>query len=114
MIGCLLAAIVAVPWIGRELPTSTPAAARYRVTVSGTPGSSVRLRAVRVANGWIGAFCDMHVCSPSQIVETIPSSGRAVVQFELIREADDAPRHSGATIIASDGTSTTVSSPWNH
>jgi len=108
MIDVLLAAIVAAPWTGRDLPTSTPAAARYRLTVSGAPGTTVRLQATHVADGWIGAFCDMRVCSPGRVTETIPASGRAVVQFELIREADGAPRRSGATITASDGSSVVI------
>lgn len=103
MLSAILAMLVVVPWAGHDLPTATEAAAKFRVTVSGAPGSSVHLTASGVAKGWIAAFCDMRVCSPWQATEKIPASGRAVIQFELIRETDSAPRRSGATIHGSDG-----------
>jgi hypothetical protein len=45
----------------------------------------------------------MHVCSPTKVSEVIPKSGSVVVQFELIRETEDAPHRSGAVITGSDG-----------
>ena len=98
-----LVAMALSPWVGSDLPTATQAAARYRLTVTGKPGQSVHLRATGVASGWIAAFCDMKVCSPSQVTEKMPKSGQVVVQFELIRETDDAAHRSGATIVADDG-----------
>lgn len=84
-------------WHGGDLPTSAASAVKYRLTVAGTPGSVVRVRATHVAPGWIAAFCDPRVCSPRHVSEPIPPSGKAVVQFELIRE-DPQARASGAVI----------------
>ena len=103
-----LAALAISPWSGHDLPTATQAAAKYRLQVSGAPGTTVELQATGVADGWIAAFCNDRVCSPTHVSETIPVSGRAVVQFELIRETDDAPHQSGATIRSSDGGRVTV------
>jgi hypothetical protein len=104
----LIASIGISPWNGKDLPTATQSAAKYRLTISGKPGSTVRLNVSDVANGWIAAFCDMRVCSPMHVTEVIPKSGSAVLQFELIRETDDAPHRSGAVIRGSDGSSLVV------
>jgi hypothetical protein len=103
-----LAALSLTPWNGTDLPTATQAAAKYRLTISGRPGSTVRLKTTGVASGWIAAFCDNRVCSPTQASERIPKSGQVVVQFELIRETDDAPHASGAVIRANDGRTVVV------
>jgi len=103
MLLVLLATIGISPWNGADLPTATQAAAKYRLTVSGKPGQTVRLTTSNVAPGWIAAFCDTRVCSPTRLTEVIPKSGSVVVQFELIRETQDAPHRSGALIVASDG-----------
>jgi len=96
------------PWTGSDLQTTATSAAKYRLEVSGKPNASYRLRAVGVARGWIAAFCTQRVCSPEQIEAHLPSSGDAILQFELIRESDSAPRLSGATITDSDGASVSV------
>lgn len=98
-----VAALTLTPWKGTDLPTATLAAAKYRLTIAGQPGQVVHLHTAGVADGWIAAFCDMKVCSPSQLTETIPKSGSVVVQFELIRETEDAPHSSGAIIRSDDG-----------
>jgi hypothetical protein len=103
MLALVLATIGLTPWTGSDLPTATEAAAKYRLTISGKPGSTVHLNTSGVAKGWIAAFCDMKICSPTQLTEIIPKSGSVVVQFELIRETDDAPHRSGAIISSSDG-----------
>jgi len=92
------------PWTGKSLPTATTAAAKYRLLVTGEPNATIHLQAQGVANGWIAAFCTDTVCAPMSVSATLPSSGRAVYQFELIRESDDAARASGATITAGDTT----------
>jgi len=98
-----LATLTLSPWKGSDLPTATQAAAKYRLAIVGEPGTTVHLHTTGVADGWIAAFCDMRVCSPSQLTETIPISGKVVVQFELIRETEDAPHSSGAVIRSDDG-----------
>ena len=108
MFALLIATMGLSPWTGGDLPTATQAAAKYRLTISGKPGSTVHLTTSDVSKGWIAAFCDMRVCSPTQLTETIPQSGSVIVQFELIREEDDAPHRSGATISSTDGSRVVV------
>lgn len=96
------------PWTGSDFQVTTGAAAKYRLEVSGKPNASVRLRALGVASGWIAAFCTPRLCSPQRIDVGLPRSGQAVVQFELIRESDNAPKQSGATITDNDGASVAV------
>jgi hypothetical protein len=100
------------PWTGSDLQVTTSAAAKYRLEVSGKPNASVRLRAFGVAPGWLAAFCTTRVCSPRQIDTQLPRSGDAVFQFELIRESDNAPKRSGATITNDDGASVSVPSAY--
>jgi len=96
------------PWTGSDFQTTTAAAAKYRLEISGTPGAVVRLRAVAVAQGWLAAFCTERICSPQNVDLTLSRSGDTVIQFELIREADDAPHQSGATIVSDDGAAVTI------
>ncbi len=98
-----LVSLAISPWNGKNLPTATQAAAKYRLSIAGKPGSTVRVTASGIADGWIAAFCNEHVCSPMQVSEKIPASGTVVLQFELIRETDNAPHASGAVIRTSDG-----------
>ncbi|HZV76840.1 MAG TPA: hypothetical protein VFF63_03655 [Candidatus Babeliales bacterium] len=96
------------PWTGADLQTTTQAAAKYRLEISGAPNATVHLRADGVAPGWLAAFCTPHICSPQRIDFTLSPSGDDVIQFELIREADDAPKQSDATIVSEDGASVAV------
>jgi hypothetical protein len=96
------------PWTGTNLPTTTRAALKYRLHVEGVPNSTFVLRADGVAKGWLAAFCTPKVCAPMRVDVTLPASGQAVYQFELIREAADAPARSGARITSSDGASVTL------
>lgn len=91
------------PWTGSDFQVTAGTAAKYRLEVAGKPNASVRLHAVGVASGWIAAFCTPRLCSPQHIDVTLPRSGQAVIQFELIRESDNAPKQSGATIRDNDG-----------
>src|SRR5580692_1932428 len=96
------------PWTGSEFQTTSAATAKYRLKVTGAPESVVRLQASGVANGWLAAFCTPKICSPERLDVALPSSGEAVLQFELIRESDTAPKRSGATIRDDRGASVTV------
>lgn len=117
MIGLVMAAVLPVSqavhlhierWTGKNFAATTPAAATYRLTVVGTPHTTVELDARNVADGWLAAFCTPQLCSPLSVRFTLPDSGRAVYQFELIREGSDAPKKSGAQIV---GGGTAVSVP---
>lgn len=90
------------PWTGKDLTTTTSAAAKYRLLVEGKPSATVELEATDVADGWIAAFCTPTVCAPQRVQVTIPASGQAIYQFELIRESDTAAATSGATITGGD------------
>ncbi|HZY99614.1 MAG TPA: hypothetical protein VFE36_08580 [Candidatus Baltobacteraceae bacterium] len=96
------------PWSGKDLPTSSHAAVKYRLIVTGKPNAHLRLEATALANGWLGAFCTSQVCAPGHVAVDLPPSGRAVYQFELIREDDSAPGKSGARIVGDDGSSVDV------
>ena len=96
------------PWTGTDLQMTTDTAAKYRLEITGKSNASLRLRAVGVAQGWIAAFCTPKLCSPQRLDVQLPSSGNAVVQFELIRESETAPKRSGATITDDDGASVSV------
>lgn len=96
------------PWNGKDLPTATQSAARYRLIVNGKPNTHLRLEATQVADGWLGAFCTPNVCAPGQVDVDLPESGQAVYQFELIREGDSAPAKSGARIVGNDGSAVDV------
>ena len=100
------------PWTGSDLQVTTGAAAKYRLEIAGKPNASLRLRAVGVAQGWLAAFCTPKLCSPQHIEMQLPASGSAVVQFELIRESNDSPKRSGATITDDDGASVSVPSAY--
>jgi hypothetical protein len=91
------------PWTGTDFQTTSEQAARYRLQVSGKPNTTIRLQALRVAPGWLAAFCTPKLCAPARVDAELPSSGQVVFQFELIRESDTAPKESGATVFASDG-----------
>jgi hypothetical protein len=98
MLAFALTTLLLSPWKGADLPTATKSAVKYQLTIKDVPGTAVHLRVAHVADGWIAAFCDNRVCSPGQVHETLPSSGKVTLQFELIREEDSAPRSSGAVI----------------
>lgn len=90
------------PWTGKDLTTTTNAAAKYRLIVSGKPNATLQLETSNVATGWLAAFCTPTVCAPQRVRVTLPPSGQATYQFELIREAGDASASSGALITAGD------------
>jgi len=96
------------PWTGSDFQVTPAGAARYRLKVSGKPNASVSLRALHVSPGWLAAFCTPKLCSPERIDLHLPQSGEAIFQFELIREAETAPKESGATIADNNGVTVKV------
>lgn len=99
------------PWTGKSLPTVTQSAAKYRLQVDGKAHARLRLEASGVAEGWLAAFCTPTLCAPGRVDVILPESGRAVYQFELIREDTTGPARSGARISGDDGSVVTVSPP---
>jgi len=112
----ILAAAVSAPathliverWTGANLVTTTSAAVKYRLRVVGAPNATLALRAAGVAKGWLAAFCTPTVCAPTHVDVTLPPSGQAVYQFELIREDSSGPTQSGARITTDDGAAVSV------
>lgn len=96
------------PWTGSDFQVTSNSAAKYRLEVSGKPNATVNLRALNVAQGWLAAFCTPKLCSPQRVDVQLPHSGQAVLQFELIREAENAPKASSATIADNTGVSVSV------
>jgi hypothetical protein len=103
-----MARLTVEPWTGSDFQTTSSIAAKYRLEISGKPGSTLHLQARGVAQGWLAAFCTPHLCSPQRVAVSLPRSGQAVVQFELIRESASAPTRSGATITSTDGATVSV------
>jgi hypothetical protein len=93
------------PWTGPDPKVAAQAQQKYKLTISAPPNSTVHLHTDKVAAGWIAAFCNDRVCSPNQVTQVMPASGKAMLQFELIREEDNAVKTSGATILSDDGAS---------
>jgi hypothetical protein len=96
------------PWTGSDLQATSAVAAKYRLEVSGKPNAALHLRARNVAAGWLAAFCTPKFCSPERVETSLPASGHAVFQFELIRESSNGPEQSGAVIVGDDGASVAV------
>jgi len=105
-----LVTLALAPWTGPDPKSASQAQVKYKLTISAPPHSTAHLRADNVAAGWIAAFCNNRVCAPSQVTQTIPASGKATLQFELIREDDHAAKTTGATIVSDDG-ATVVAKP---
>ncbi len=100
------------PWKGADPANAIAGATKYRLTVTGRPGAHVHLRATGRAEGWVAAFCTNEVCSPDQTMLDLPASGRADVQFGLVRDDDHAAASSGrVTIRTDDGSKVTTQAP---
>jgi hypothetical protein len=91
------------PWKGADPKNAIPGATKYRLTVAGAPGARIHLDATGEADGWIAAFCTDKVCSPDRTTLDLPASGRAGIQFELVRDDASAPVKSGVVTIHADG-----------
>lgn len=98
----MLLAIVLLlsPWKGPSLPTVTPHAAAYGLTVRGAPRAQVALAALGVPAGWIAAFCTHRLCSPSRFSLRLDGAGRGAVEFEVIRTDPRAARHATIRVTA--------------
>lgn len=92
-------------WTGADVPTASSTAERYRLRVDGVPNARLVLRVDGLAPGWIAAFCTANYCSPMRVDVTLSAQGRAVYQFELIREDSSADAHTNARVVSDDGAS---------
>ena len=62
------------PWKGADPKNAIAGAFKYRLTVTGEPGTHVHVRATGQAEGWVAAFCTDRVCSPGQCFATRTAS----------------------------------------
>jgi hypothetical protein len=96
------------PWTGPSLPTATPAAAKYKVTLRGPADQTVALRADGVPKGWIASFCTDKACAPFRYTLQLDDRGTAVIEFQAIRTDDSAPARARITLNANGAISRTL------
>jgi len=77
--------------------TSGPDMRAYRLRIHAQPGTQVALRSSSV-QGWVESFCTARVCAPGHVVEVIPASGTAVMNFDVYRIDARAPHRARVTI----------------
>lgn len=101
----LLAAVTLAltPWTGPSLPTATPAAAKYKLTIVGPAEKTVDLRAEGLPKGWIASFCTDKACAPFRYQLQLNDRGKGVIEFQALRTDDTAPSRVRITLSA-DGT----------
>ena len=95
-----LITLLAGPWKGPSLPTVTPGAQKYKLTVRGPADKNVDLRAAGLPKGWIGSFCTERACSPFHYTLELDDRGRGEIEFAAIRTDETAPGHVHVTITA--------------
>lgn len=108
----MLLAIVTLalaPWTGPSLPTATPAAAKYKLTLTGPAGKAVALQADGLPKGWIASFCTDVACAPFRYTLQLNDRGKGVIEFQALRTDDSAPSHVHLTLSADGTTSKTLS-----
>jgi len=75
------------PWTGPDLPGSVASTIKYRLVVTGKPGSTIDLATHGLPKRWIGSFCTDRVCSPFQVQLTVPRSGVSIVEFQVVPQS---------------------------
>ncbi len=77
-------ALSLAPWTGPDLPGSIASTYKYRLIVTGAPGTRVGLAAAGLPRRWIGSFCTDRVCAPFRTAVTLPAAGVKVVEFQVV------------------------------
>jgi peroxiredoxin/tetratricopeptide (TPR) repeat protein len=103
-------AIFIEPWSGAPLPGSTANTIKYRLVIAAVPNTSVQLRAMHYASGWIPSFCSDNLCSPFSRLVTVPASGALMLELQMVPNDPSAPRVSPVTVVASGGGSAATTS----
>jgi thiol-disulfide isomerase/thioredoxin len=102
-------AISLAPWTGPDLPGSIESTAKYRLVVSGTPGKIVALDTSGLPTHWVASFCSDGSCAPFRREVTLPASGVAVLEFQVIPESKVAVPPT--VVVAGDGAQASVRVP---
>lgn len=95
-----LVTLVLGPWTGPSLPTATPAAVKYKLTVTGPADKSVALRADGLPKGWIASFCTDKACAPFRYTLQLDDRGKGIVEFQAIRTDESAASRVRITLAA--------------
>jgi hypothetical protein len=93
--------LVLAPWHGPSLPTATPGAVKYKLTVRGTPAQRIDLSASGLPSGWVASFCTPTLCSPFRYSMQLDGRGTGFIEFQAIRTDHSAPKHIRIMVTAS-------------
>jgi peroxiredoxin len=94
-------ALSLAPWTGPDLPGSIASTFKYRLVVTGAPGSQLTLAAGGLPRRWIGSFCTDRVCAPFRTSIHMPADGVKVVEFQVVPTT----AHNGPASVRIDATS---------
>jgi peroxiredoxin/Flp pilus assembly protein TadD len=85
-------ALSLAPWTGPDLPGSVTSTIKYRLVVTGAPGTVLELASTGLPAHWIGSFCTDRVCAPFRTSVRVPAAGVKVVEFQVVpTSAHDGP-----------------------
>jgi hypothetical protein len=77
-------ALSLAPWTGPDLPGSVASTIKYRLVVTGAPGTALDLASTGLPAHWIGSFCTDRVCAPFRTSIRVPAAGVKVVEFQVV------------------------------
>ena len=77
-------ALSLAPWTGPDLPGSIDSTIKYRLVVTGHPGTKLTLAAGGLPKRWIGSFCTDRVCAPFRTSIVVPVAGVKVIEFQVV------------------------------
>jgi peroxiredoxin len=77
-------ALSLAPWTGPDLPGSIASTIKYRLVLTGAPGSKLDLAASGLPKHWIGSFCTDRVCAPFRVSVVVPADGVKIVEFQVV------------------------------
>lgn len=72
------------PWTGPDLPGSIASTVKYRLAVTGAPGTKLTLAASGLPKYWIASFCTDRVCSPFRVAVVVPPDGVKIIEFQVV------------------------------
>jgi thiol-disulfide isomerase/thioredoxin len=77
-------ALSLAPWTGPDLPGSIASTLKYRLVLTGAPGSKVTLATSGLPPRWVGSFCTDRVCAPFRTTVVVPAAGAKIVEFQVV------------------------------